>query len=84
MAEPLREIGILLPKKTVPAPHLAHPEGCAALRIVRVTVPCVSRSGEHFPDGFDLQLLRATTNPLAAGCGLREVSLPICMEKVPD
>ena len=35
--------------------HLAHPEGCAALRIVLVTAPRVSRSCEHFPDGFDLQ-----------------------------
>ena len=33
------------------------PEGCAALRIVLVNVPRVSRSCEHFPDGFDLQLL---------------------------
>jgi len=31
-----------------PAPHLAHPEGCAAPRIVLVTVPRVSRSCEHF------------------------------------
>ena len=41
-----------------PAPHLAHPEGRAALRIVLVTVPRVSRSCEHFLDGFDLHLLR--------------------------
>jgi hypothetical protein len=34
-------------------PHLAHPEGCAALRIVLVTVPRVSRSCEQFPDGLD-------------------------------
>ena len=39
-----------------PAPHLEHPEGCAALRIVLITVPRVSRSCEHFPDGFDLHL----------------------------
>ena len=32
-------------------------EGCVALRIVLVTVPHVSRSCEHFPDGFDLHLL---------------------------
>ena len=37
-----------------PAP--AHPGGCAAFRMVLVTVPRVSRSGEHFPDGFDLHL----------------------------
>ena len=35
-----------------PAPHLAHPEGRAALRIVLVTVPRVSRSCEHFLDGY--------------------------------
>ena len=28
-------------EQPAPAPHLAHPEGCAALRIVLVTVPCV-------------------------------------------
>ena len=37
-----------------PAPHLAHPEGRAAIRIVLVAVPRVSRSCEHFPNGFDL------------------------------
>ena len=26
-------------ERAAPAPHLAHPEGCAALRIVLVTVP---------------------------------------------
>ena len=40
-----------------PAPHLAHLGGCAALRIVLVTVPCASCSCEHLPDGFDLHLL---------------------------
>ena len=30
-----------------PVPHLANPEECAALRIVLVTVPRVSRSCEH-------------------------------------
>ena len=45
-------------EKPAPAPHLAHPEGCAALRIVVVSVPRVSRSCVHFPDGFDLHLLR--------------------------
>ena len=39
------------------APHLAHPEGCAVPRIVLVTVPRVSRSCEHFSDGFDLHTL---------------------------
>ena len=45
-------------EQPAPAPHLAHPEGCAALRIVLVTVPRVSRSCENFPDGFDLHLLQ--------------------------
>ena len=44
-------------EQPAPAPHLAHPEGCAALRIVLVTVPRVSRSCEQFLDGFDLHLL---------------------------
>ena len=39
-----------------PAPRLAPSEGYAALRIVLVTVPRVSRSCEHSPDGFDLHL----------------------------
>ena len=49
-------------EKPAPAQHLAHPEGCAALRIVLVTVPRVSRSCEHFPDGFDLHLLHKPLN----------------------
>ena len=39
-------------EQPAPEPHLAHPERCAALRIVLVTVPRVSRSCEHFPDGY--------------------------------
>ena len=39
-----------------PAPHLAHPEGCAVRNIALVTVPRVSRSCEHFPGGLDLHL----------------------------
>jgi hypothetical protein len=31
-------------EQATPAPHLAHPEGCAAPSIVRITVPRVSRS----------------------------------------
>ena len=54
----------LIAEQPVPAPDLAHPEGCAALRIVLVTVPRVSRSCEHFPDGFDLHLLQLTTYTL--------------------
>ena len=38
----------VIAEQPAPAPHLAHPEGCAALRIVLVTVPRVSRSCEHF------------------------------------
>ena len=37
---PLRTIA----EEPAPAPHLAHPEGCAALRAVLFTVPRVSRS----------------------------------------
>jgi hypothetical protein len=47
----------LIAEQSAPAPHLAHPEGRAALRIVLVTVPRVSRFCEYFPDGFDLHLL---------------------------
>ena len=35
-------------EQPAPAPHLAHPEGCAAPRIMLVTVPRVSRSCEQF------------------------------------
>ena len=45
----------VIAEKPAPAPHFAHPEECAALRIVLVAVPRVSRSCEHFPDGFDAQ-----------------------------
>ena len=34
-------------EQSAPALHLAHPEGCATIRIVLVTVPRVSRSCEH-------------------------------------
>ena len=43
----------LVAKQPAPAPHLAHPEGFAALRIVLVTVLRVSRACEHFCNGFD-------------------------------
>jgi hypothetical protein len=56
---PKRELGIqesawyFIAEQQAPAPHLAHPEGCAALSIVLVvTVPRVSRSCENFPNGF--------------------------------
>ena len=35
----LREIVYFIAEQPAPAPQLAHPEGCAALRIVLVTVP---------------------------------------------
>jgi len=44
-------------QQPAPAPHLARPEARAALRIVLMTVPRVSRSCEHFPEGFDPHLL---------------------------
>ena len=47
-------------EQPAPAPCLSHPEGCATLPIVLVTVPRESRSCEHFPDGLDLHLLRQT------------------------
>ena len=46
-----------------PATHLAHPEGCAALRIVLLTVPRVSCSCENFPDELDLHLLHDVRSP---------------------
>ena len=49
-------------EQPAPAPHLAHPEGYAALRIVLVTVPRVSRNCEHCPDGFDLHLQQVWIN----------------------
>ena len=39
----------LIAEKTAPAPHLAHPERCAALRIVLVTVPRVSATPTPAP-----------------------------------
>ena len=40
-----------------PTPRCAHPERCAALRIVLVNVPRVSHSCQHFLDGFEPHLL---------------------------
>ena len=38
----------LIAEQTAPAPHLAHPERCAAYALCsRVTMPLVSRSCEH-------------------------------------
>ena len=41
------------------------------LRIQKVTVPRVSRSCEHFPDGFDLHLLHARNNLLITQADLQ-------------
>jgi len=54
-------------EQPAPAPHLAHPEGYDALRIVLVTVLLVSRSCEHFPDGFDIQLLQDVVHKTSPG-----------------
>ena len=54
-------------ERPAPAPHLAHPEGCAALRIVLVAVPRVCRSCEHVLDGFDFHLIHLTAGELAGG-----------------
>jgi len=40
---------------SAPASHLAHPGGCAALRIVLVTVPRVSRSCKIFSESLSLR-----------------------------
>ena len=62
-------------EQPAPALHLAHKNECAALRIVLVTVPRVSRSCEHFPDGLDLHLLQS---PGAVQCQpFRRVPGPI-------
>ena len=40
-------------EKPAPAPHLAHPEGCAALRIVPgQTTGCHSADGPHSDEQF--------------------------------
>ena len=78
----------LIVERPAPASHLANPEGCAALRIVLVTVPHVSHSCELFQDGFDLHLLppaatrekRRRVSPHASGyespLGLIQVMSP--------
>ena len=91
-----KEIGILLPKNQrqhrtlhIQKDALPHPEGCAAPRIVLVTVPRVSRSCEHVPDGFDLHLLPREENcplshrpwghqPLSGLRGFRWGRIPGC------
>jgi len=48
-AADLRRDCYFIAEQPAPAPHLAHPEGCATLHIGHVTVPRVSRSCEHRP-----------------------------------
>ena len=43
----LSEREFFITEQPAPAPRLAHPEGCAALRIALVTVPRVNRSCER-------------------------------------
>ena len=50
---------MVLPRKKSASATPAPSEGCATLRMVLVTVPRVSRSRKHFPDGFDLLLLQS-------------------------
>jgi len=57
LSNQLQRYCYFIAEQSAPEPHLAHPEIYAALRIVLVTVPRGSRICEHFPDGFDLQLL---------------------------
>ena len=61
-------------EQSAPAPHRAHPEGCAALRIVLVTVPRVSRSCEHFPDGSGSGLSNRSTGLRVEGEGTWNLS----------
>ena len=53
-------------EQPAPVPHLAHSAGFAALRIVLVTVPGVSRSCDHCLDGFNLHLLPLHLDTLCA------------------
>ena len=53
-SSPCKRDWFLIAKQAAPAPHLARPEGCAAPRIVLVTVPHVSRSCEQFLDSTAL------------------------------
>ena len=70
--------GYVIAEQPAPAPHLAHPDGCAAPRILLVTLPRVSRSCEHFPDGFDLHLLQPVRDILQrSGFGEPSVAKPL-------
>ena len=60
VAPQLQKYWYVIAQQPAPAPHLARLEGCAALRMMLVTVLRVSRSCEHFPDGLDLHLVRHT------------------------
>ena len=60
LAEVIQRDWYFMVKKTAPAP----PGGYASLRNVLVSVPCVSRSCEQFPDEFDLHLLQVMEKQL--------------------
>ena len=72
-----RCLSIFITEQPASAPHLAHPEECAAIRIVLVTVSRVSRSCELVPDGFDPLPLRVGTNSHSHGA--RPIHLIITM-----
>ena len=63
-------------EQPAPAPHLAHPEGCAALRIVLVTVPRVSRACGHFPGVATTGLCRRLF-VVREACDADRVSRPV-------
>jgi hypothetical protein len=48
-----------MPEQLASAPHM--------LRIVPHTVPCLGRSCEHFPDGFEFHLLNVLYMPYSTG-----------------
>ena len=56
------------------APHLAHPEGCAAIRSVLVTVPRVSRSCERFPG----ESISQEQNTFSQALGLKQCRAREC------
>ena len=60
---PVAKDWYFIAEQPAPAQHLAHPEGCAALRIVLVTVSRVSCSCENFSDVFNACNERCGLNP---------------------
>ena len=73
----LIDIVFFIAKQPAPTPHLAHPEGCAALRSVLVTVARASRSCENFSHGFDLHFLQASVDSLCRQDGLSPAPLDL-------